>query len=55
MYSLSGRLDLLELMLEKGGNVHYFNGTDYLLEALKDFKGNEPNYQEFFELLEQYA
>ena len=49
------RLDLLELMLKKGGNVHYFNGTDYLLEALKDFKGNEPNYQKFFELLEQYA
>ena len=49
------RLDLLELMLKKGGNVHYFNGTDYLLEALKDFKGNDPNYQKFFELLEQYA
>ena len=47
--------DRLELMLKKGGNVHYFNGTDYLLEALKDFKGNEPNYQKFFELLEQYA
>ena len=49
------RLDLLELMLKNGGNVHYFDGTNYLFEALKDFKGNDPNYRKFFELLEKYA
>lgn len=49
------RLDLLELMLKNGGNVHYFNGKDYLLESLKDFKGKDPAYSEFFELLEKYA
>ncbi|MGX2957686.1 ankyrin repeat domain-containing protein [Ursidibacter sp. B-7004-1] len=49
------RLDLLELMLKNGGNVHYFNGQDYLLEGLKDFKGNDPLYQAFFEKMEEYA
>ncbi|MBF0786256.1 ankyrin repeat domain-containing protein [Muribacter muris] len=49
------RLDLLELMLKNGGDVHYFNGEDYLLEGLKDFKGDDPNYSAFFEMMEQYA
>ncbi|MGX2948773.1 ankyrin repeat domain-containing protein [Frederiksenia canicola] len=49
------RLDLLELMLKNGGNVHYFNGQDYLLEGLKDFKGNDPMYKAFFEKMEEYA
>ncbi|QIW16186.1 hypothetical protein A4G20_07510 [Pasteurellaceae bacterium RH1A] len=49
------RLDLLELMLKSGGNVHYFNGEGYLLEQLKDFKGKDPKYKDFFELLNKYA
>ena len=49
------RLDLLELMLKNGGNVHYFNGQDYLLEGLKDFKGNDPMYKAFFEKMEEYS
>lgn len=49
------RLDLLELMLKNGGNVHYFNGEDYLLEGLKDFKGNDPMYKAFFEKMEEYS
>ncbi|MDW0594686.1 ankyrin repeat domain-containing protein, partial [Mannheimia haemolytica] len=47
------RLDLLELMLKKGGDVHYFNGQDYLLEGLKDFKGSDPTYKEFFAKMEE--
>ncbi|MGQ8820729.1 aankyrin [Bibersteinia trehalosi Y31] len=49
------RLDLLELMLKNGGDVHYFNGQDYLLEGLKDFKGSDPAYKEFFAKMEEYA
>ncbi|NBH74972.1 ankyrin repeat domain-containing protein [Rodentibacter pneumotropicus] len=49
------RLDLLALMLQNGGDVHYFNGQDYLLEGLKDFKGDDPNYSAFFEMMEKYA
>lgn len=48
------RLDLLELMLEKGGDVNYYNGKDYLLEAIKRFKGDDPNCQGFIKLLEKY-
>ncbi|MGV6989421.1 ankyrin repeat domain-containing protein [Testudinibacter sp. P80/BLE/0925] len=49
------RLDLLELMLKNGGNVHYFNGENYLLESLKEFKGNNPDYKDYFAKLEEYA
>lgn len=51
------RLDMLELMLKNGGNVHYFNGKDYLLEAIKAFKGNDPDpkYAKFIHKLEEYA
>ena len=42
-------------MLKNGGNVHYFNGQDYLLEGLKDFKGNDPMYKAFFEKMEEYS
>lgn len=48
------RLDLLELMLKKGGDVNYYNGKDYLLEAIKRFKGDDPKCQEFIKLLEKY-
>ncbi|HDR0636005.1 ankyrin repeat domain-containing protein [Pasteurella multocida] len=49
------RLDLLALMLEKGGNVHYFDGNMELLDAIKDFKGNDPNCADFIAKLEEYA
>lgn len=51
------RLDLLELMLKNGGNVHYFDGNKELLQAIKDFKGNDPDpkYAEFIQKLEEYA
>ncbi len=51
------RLDLLELMLKNGGNVHYFDGNKELLQAIKDFKGNypDPKYAAFIQKLEEYA
>ncbi|HDR0999397.1 ankyrin repeat domain-containing protein [Pasteurella multocida] len=49
------RLDLLALMLEKSGNVHYFDGNMELLDAIKDFKGNDPNCADFIAKLEEYA
>ncbi|MEG9491161.1 ankyrin repeat domain-containing protein [Mannheimia indoligenes] len=51
------RLDLLELMLKNGGNVHYFDGNKELLQAIKDFKGNDPDpkYAAFIQKLEEYA
>ncbi|WP_328814666.1 ankyrin repeat domain-containing protein [Pelistega ratti] len=51
------RLDMLELMLKNGGDVHYFNGQDYLLKAIKTFKGDDPDpkYAKFIHKLEEYA
>lgn len=51
------RLDLLELMLKNGGDVHYFDGKNYLLEAIKEFKGNDPDpkYALFIKKLEEYS
>lgn len=51
------RLDLLELMLKNGGNVHYFDGNKELLQAIKDFKGDDPDpkYAAFIQKLEEYA
>lgn len=51
------RLDLLELMLKNGGDVHYFDGNKELLQAIKDFKGNDPDpkYRLFISKLEEYA
>ncbi|MDO9832566.1 ankyrin repeat domain-containing protein, partial [Glaesserella parasuis] len=51
------RLDLLELMLKNGGNVHYFDGNKELLQAIKDFKGDvpDPKYAAFIQKLEEYA
>ena len=46
------RLDVLDLMLKNGGNVNYYNGKDYLLEAVKGFRGDHPDFQELIQMLE---
>ncbi|HDL1811274.1 TPA: ankyrin repeat domain-containing protein, partial [Mannheimia haemolytica] len=49
------RLDLLELMLKKGGDVHYFNGQFELIEGMRKYNGNKPEFKAVIELLEKYA
>ncbi|HDL3954909.1 TPA: ankyrin repeat domain-containing protein, partial [Mannheimia haemolytica] len=39
------RLDLLELMLKKGGDVHYFNGQFELIEGMRKYNGNKPEFK----------
>lgn len=48
------RLDVLELMLKKGGNVHFFNGHYEVLEALS-FWGDDVAYIPAIELMKKYA
>ena len=49
------RLDVLKLMLKNGGDVNYYNGKDYLLEAIKAFRGDHPDFQELIQMLENYS
>ncbi|WP_284346650.1 hypothetical protein [Pasteurella multocida] len=42
----------MALTLEKGGNVHYFDGNIELLDAIKDFKDNDPKCADFIAKLE---
>ncbi len=48
-------LELIELMLKKGGNVHYFNGQFELIEGMKKYNGNKPEFKVVIELLEKYS
>ncbi|MFC1039685.1 ankyrin repeat domain-containing protein [Pasteurella multocida] len=48
-------LDLLKLMLDKGGNVHYFNGQHELLEGIKKYESHRPSSQPIIALMEKYA
>ncbi|WP_337790815.1 ankyrin repeat domain-containing protein [Mannheimia pernigra] len=48
-------LELIELMLKKGGNVHYFNGQFELIEGMKKYNGNKPEFKAVIELLEKYS
>lgn len=48
-------LELIELMLKKGGNVHYFNGQFELIDGMKRYNGNKPEFKAVIELLEKYS
>lgn len=48
-------LDVIELMLKKGGNVHYFNGQFELIDGMKRYNGNKPEFKAVIELLEKYS
>ncbi|TCK01499.1 ankyrin repeat protein [Volucribacter psittacicida] len=48
-------LALLELMLEKGGNVHFYNGQHGILEGIKKYRYDEPIFLPVIELMEKYA
>ena len=41
-------------MLDKGGNVNYFNGQHGLLEGLKKYGSDIPHFPEVIALMEQY-
>ena len=51
------RLDLLKLMLDKGGNVHFKNGDNELaiVESMKKYLGDQEKFVPVIQLLEQYA
>lgn len=49
------RLDVLELMLQKGGNVHFFNGNYEMLEALELFWSDEKVFIPVIEMMKKYA
>ena len=49
------RLDVLELMLKKGGNVHFYNGHYEVLQLLELFWSYDKDYIPAIEMLKQYA
>lgn len=48
-------LELLALMLEKGGDVHFHNGDDEVLDGIKKYKSHDPDFLPVIELMEKYA
>ncbi len=51
------RLDVTEMMLKKGGNIHYKNGDNELsiVHSMKKHLGNQEKFIPVIQLLEQYA
>ena len=49
------RLDVLELMLKKGGNVHFYNGHYEVLQLLELFWSHDKDYTPVIEMMKQYA
>ncbi len=51
------RLDVTEMMLKKGGNIHYKNGDNELsiVNSMKKHLGNQEKFIPVIQLLEQYA
>ncbi|OOS03650.1 hypothetical protein SAMN02745664_11843 [Moraxella cuniculi DSM 21768] len=49
------RLDVLKLMLEKGGNVHFYNGHYEVLQSLELFRSDEEDFMPVIEMMRQYA
>lgn len=51
------RLDLLKLMLDKGGNVHYKNGNNELsiIDNVKKYLGEQDKYKSMIELMIKYS
>ncbi|MEE6032428.1 ankyrin repeat domain-containing protein [Avibacterium paragallinarum] len=57
MGGIPDRLDVLKLMLDKGGNVHYKNGNNELgiVHSVKKHLGKQDRYKPMIELMEKYA
>lgn len=49
------RLDVLELMLKKGGNVHFYNGHYEVLQLLELFWSHDKDYIPVIEMMKQYT
>lgn len=49
------RLDVLELMFKKGGNVHFYNGHYEVLQLLELFWSHDKDYIPVIEMMKQYA
>ena len=48
-------IELLKLMLEKGGDVHFNNGQHGILEGIKKYSSEDPKFKPVIELMEKYA
>ena len=48
-------IELLKLMLEKGGDVHFNNGQHEILEGIKKYRSENPKFKPVIELMEKYA
>lgn len=49
------RLDLLQLMLDKGGDVDFFTGQHQILEGIKKYRAQDPIFIPVIELMEKYS
>ena len=49
------RLDLLQLMLDKGGDVDFFTGQHGILEGIKKYRSQDPKFKPVIELMEKYS
>lgn len=49
------RLDILEKMLKNGGNVHFFNGRETVIESYQPENDDEPEMLPIVALMEKYA
>ncbi|WP_243645941.1 ankyrin repeat domain-containing protein [Volucribacter psittacicida] len=55
---MPNKLNVLRLMLQKGGNVHYVRSEDSdesILESFRALAEYEPHYKPFVKLMEKYA
>ena len=48
-------IELLKLMWEKGGDVHFNNGQHEILEGIKKYSSEDPKFKPVIELMEKYA
>ena len=49
------RLDLLQLMLDNGGDVDFFTGQHRILEGIKKYRSQDPRFKPVIELMEKYS
>lgn len=48
-------LELLKLMLDKGGDVHFHNGYETIIEGIKERSLSEEEFIPVLEMMEKYA
>lgn len=49
------RLDLLQLMLDNGGDVDFFTGQHRILDGIKKYRSQDPRFAPVIELMEKYS